>query len=226
MAAATGPVSASGRNVITSADAARGPRRDGTTWGRRMADAEMSERDADAAMAAALLSKVAGGDERAFEVLYRLASARLLGIGMRVLGDRVEAEDVLQDVFVAIWDKAAQFDAGRSSAWTWLGTIMRNRAIDRLRASPSALQRAPLDLAEMLPDPAPSPAAQADARSQRSRLDDCLARLGARGQALIRTAFFEGVTYDELAARTGSPLGSVKSWIRRGLLQLRECLDQ
>ena len=80
--------------------------------------------------------------------------------------------------------------------------------------------------AETVPDPAPSPASQADARSQRSRLDDCLGRLGQRGQALIRTAFFEGVTYDELAARTGSPLGSVKSWIRRGLLQLRECLDQ
>lgn len=191
-----------------------------------MADVEMTERDADVVLDAALLSKVAGGDEQAFASLYRLTSARLLGIGMRVLGDRSEAEDVLQDVYVSVWAKAAQFDAARSSPLTWLGTIMRNRAIDRLRASPAAMQRAPIELAEMVSDPAPSPAARADAGTQRSRLDDCLARLEARGQALIRTAFFEGATYGELAVRTGSPLGSVKSWIRRGLLQLRECLEQ
>lgn len=191
-----------------------------------MGDSELAGRDADAALATALLSQVAARDEQAFEALYRLTSARLLGIGIRVLGDRAEAEDVLQDVYIAVWAKAVQFDATRSSAWTWLGTIARNRAIDRLRALPAVVRRAPIELAETLPDPAPSPAAQADARSQRTRLDDCLGRLEARGRALIRTAFFEGATYDELALRTGSPLGSVKSWIRRGLLQLRECLER
>jgi RNA polymerase sigma-70 factor (ECF subfamily) len=195
-------------------------------WEDPMAPAQATERDPDADQMTALLSQVAGGDERAFEALYQLTSARLLGIGMRVLGDRAESEDVLQDVYVAVWAKATQFDASRASAWTWLGTIMRNRAIDRLRAQPATVQRAPIELAEMLSDPGPSPATQADARGQRSRLDDCLARLEARGQALIRTAFFEGATYDELATRTGSPLGSVKSWIRRGLLQLRECLER
>jgi len=187
---------------------------------------DLPGRDADAALATALLLRVAARDEKAFESLYRLTSARLLGIGMRVLGDRAEAEDVLQEVYVTVWAKALQFDQQRANAWTWLGAIARNRAIDRRRSLPAATRRAPMELGETVPDPAPSPAAQADARSQRGRLDECLGRLGEPGQGLIRTAFFEGVTYDELAARIGSPLGSVKSWIRRGLLQLRECLDR
>jgi len=191
-----------------------------------MGGSDTLERDASRALANDLLSQVARRDEQAFEALYRLTSSRLLGIGMRVLGDRAEAEDVLQEVYIAVWSKAVQFDAGRANAWTWLGTIARNRAIDRLRARPSSVQRAPIELAESLPDPSPSPASQADARSQRSRLDDCLGGLEPRGQTLIRTAFFEGATYDEIASRTGSPLGSVKSWIRRGLLQLRECLER
>jgi RNA polymerase sigma-70 factor (ECF subfamily) len=194
--------------------------------GNRLTDSDRAGLDDTAAAVAALLARVAGRDEQAFEALYRLTSARLLGIGMRVLGDRAEAEDVLQDVYITVWAQAGKFDIARASAWTWLGTIVRNRAIDRLRAAPSKLRRAPIELAESLPDPTPSPAAQADAGSQGTRLDDCLGRLEPRGQSLIRTAFFEGATYDELATRTGSPLGSVKSWIRRGLLQLRECLER
>lgn len=174
----------------------------------------------------ALLTRVAARDEQAFEALYRLTSGRLLGIGLRVLGDRAEAEDVLQDVFVSVWSKAVQFDAKRSSAMTWLGTIARNRAIDRLRALPSSATRAPLTLIDDLPDPGPSPGSRADADAEKSRLDDCLGLLEPRGQTLIRTAFFEGTSYAELAQQTGSPLGSVKSWIRRGLAQLRECLDR
>jgi RNA polymerase sigma-70 factor (ECF subfamily) len=213
-------------HTLASREIECGPRSALPDKGRWMEVEDMPGRDADAALATALLSRVAARDEQAFEALYRLTSSRLLGIGMRVLGDRAEAEDVLQEVYVTVWTKAMQFDAQRASAWTWLGTIARNRAIDRLRSLPSAMQRAPMELSETVPDPAPSPASQADTRSEHGRLDECLARLGQRGQALIRTAFFEGVTYDELAARTGSPLGSVKSWIRRGLLQLRECLDR
>ena len=177
-------------------------------------------------MANSLLQQVAKNDRKAFEALYRLTSARLLGIGMRVLNDRAEAEDVLQEVYIAVWGKAAQFDAARSSAWTWLGTIARNRAIDRLRSLPSAVLRAPMEVIDNVVDPSPSPASQADAQDDRARLDRCLGHLEPRGQSLIRTAFFEGATYDELAVRVGSPLGSVKSWIRRGLQQLRECLER
>jgi RNA polymerase sigma-70 factor (ECF subfamily) len=191
-----------------------------------MSDLSLAEGEALADPAGDLLSLVAGGDRRAFEALYRSTCSALLGICLRVLSDRAEAEDVLQDVYVTVWAKAAQFDPGRARATTWLGTIARNRAIDRLRALPAPSMRASLDDAETTPDPAPSPAAVAEAGSERQRIDTCIQQLEPRRQTLIRTAFFEGASYEELAARSGSPLGSVKSWIRRGLMQLKACLEQ
>jgi RNA polymerase sigma-70 factor (ECF subfamily) len=174
----------------------------------------------------ALLARVATGDRAAFESLYRDTSPTLLGICLRVLSDRAEAEDVLQDVFVSVWSRAAQFDARRAHAISWLCTIARNRAIDRLRALPAPATRAPIEVAEATPDPDASPMDSAASALDRERLDLCLERLDAQRQALIRTAFFEGATYAELASRSGSPLGSVKSWIRRALLQLKACLEQ
>lgn len=170
----------------------------------------------------ALLAQVARGDREAFETLYRLTSGLLFGICMRVLADRAESEDVLQEVYVTVWDKAVQFDAARASASTWLGMIARNRATGRLRALPPRMRMA----VDAIPDPGPSPAVEAEAATDRARLDDCLDQLHQRRRSLIRIAFFVGATYEELAARVGEPLGSVKSWIRRGLLQLRGCLEQ
>ena len=191
-----------------------------------MTDRSTPHRDNVSVGADALLMQVAHGDERAFEALYRLTSGALLGICLRVLADRGEAEDVLQEVYVTIWNKAAQFDALRSSAMTWLGTIARNRSIDRLRAQPASASRASIDIAETVRDDAPSPAARTEAAAQRERLDECLEQLEPRRQVLIRTAFFDGATYEDLASRSGSPLGSIKSWIRRGLMQLKACLEQ
>ena len=188
-----------------------------------MTDLVLPERNADAIDA--LLARVAGGDRAAFEDLYRDAAPLLLGICLRVLPDRAEAEDVLQDVFVTVWRKAAQFDGARARALTWMGAIARNRSIDRLRAMPHA-PRAPMALAEEAPDPAPSPAMQAEASADKARLEACVEQLEPRRQQLIRTAFFDNVTYEELAARTGSPIGSIKSWIRRGLQQLKACLER
>jgi RNA polymerase sigma-70 factor, ECF subfamily len=195
--------------------------------GRRMTpDLTAPERPATDDGLDALLQRVAGGDRAAFEALYRRSSPMLLGICLRVLGDRAEAEDVLQEAFVAIWSKAAQFDPQRARATTWLGSIARHRAIDRVRALPAAALRAPIELLDEAADPAPSPARQAEAATDKARLDDCLGQLEPRRQTLIRTAFYEGATYEELAQRAGSPLGSVKSWIRRGLLQLKACLER
>ena len=184
------------------------------------------ERDEHTLQIDAWLVRVGLGDREAFESLYRATSSGLMGVCMRVLADRSEAEEVLQDVFVSVWNKAAQFDAQRARATTWLGTIARNRAIDRLRAQPSPAMRAPIDDADVLPDPDASPALHAEAATERVRLDDCIGQLDARRQSLIRTAFFDGATYEELASRSNSPLGSVKSWIRRSLMQLRACLEQ
>lgn len=173
----------------------------------------------------AWLLRVADGDRKAFEQLYQATAARLLGVCLRVLPDRAEAEDVLQDVYVAVWRRAPQFSPEKSSAMTWLAAIARHRAIDRLRATPALVTRQAIDLADLEDDPESAPGARAEADSERSQLERCLGQLDARRRSLIRTAFFEGITYEDLAQRTGSPLGSIKSWIRRGLLQLRACLE-
>jgi len=142
-----------------------------------------------------------------------------------LLPDRAEAEDVLQEVYVGIWRKAGQFDPARASPITWLAMIARNKAIDRLRALPAANTQAPAEMVERAVDPSASPLQDAEASNDRARLDKCMEQLDDRRRGLIRTAFFDGATYEELAARIDSPLGTVKSWIRRGLLQLRACLE-
>jgi RNA polymerase sigma-70 factor, ECF subfamily len=172
----------------------------------------------------ALLSQIALGNREAFAALYRTTADKLFGICLRVLAERSEAEDALQDVFTTVWRKAAHFDSSRASAGTWLAMIARSKAIDRLRALPARKSQTSLELTQDLEDPGLSPPQEAQAATDRARLERCLDLLDARRRGLIRAAFFDGSTYEELAARTQSPLGSVKSWIRRGLLQLRECL--
>jgi RNA polymerase sigma-70 factor (ECF subfamily) len=175
---------------------------------------------------APLLAQVAAGRRDAFESLYRKTSPTLLGICLRVLRDRDEAEDVLQEVYVTVWSRAGQFDVGRARAMTWLGSIARNRAIDRVRARPSPVHHTPIEGLELADEDAPTAAAGIDALRERAQLDECIAQLEPKRRSLIRTAFFESVTYEVLAARVDAPLGSVKSWIRRGLQQLKACLER
>jgi RNA polymerase sigma-70 factor, ECF subfamily len=172
-----------------------------------------------------LLAQVAMGNRAAFETLYRTTANRLFGICLRVLTQRAEAEDALQDVYTAVWRKAAQFDPAKANATSWLAMIARNKSIDRLRAMPSRQSRGSLELAENVADPGASPPHQVQTSTDRAQLDHCLERLEPRRRSLIRAAFFDGLTYEELAAKIEAPLGSIKSWIRRGLMQLRECLE-
>lgn len=173
-----------------------------------------------------LLIAVAGGDAHAFERLYRSTSAKLFGICLRVVKQRSDAEDVLQDVYTTIWRKANQYDAARASAITWLAMMARTKSIDRLRAGGNERNSVAIDLVEDLRDPNPSAFASAEASDQSRQLDACLDELETQRRNLIRIAFFEGATYEELAARSGSPLGTIKSWIRRGLLRLKACLER
>lgn len=173
-----------------------------------------------------LLTEIALGSRPAFEKLYRDCAPQLFAICLRIVSQRSEAEDVLQEVFATVWRKAAQYDIERAGAMTWLSMIARNKAIDRLRSQPSSRQAEPLDMAEQIADPTASPQLDAQASADRDRLADCLQQLDAQRRSLIRTAFFDGSTYEDLARRIGSPLGTVKSWIRRALMQLRECLEQ
>ena len=179
----------------------------------------------DHGSAEALLGQVALGNRTAFETLYRDTSSRLFGICLRVLNQRAEAEEVLQEVYTSVWRKAGQFDATRASAMSWLSMMARNKSIDRLRAMPSRSARTPIELADEIEDPGASPAQQAEMLTERARLENCLQQLEPKRHSLIRAAIFNGATYEELAARIEAPLGSVKSWIRRGLMQLRTCLD-
>lgn len=172
-----------------------------------------------------LLAQVALGNRAAFESLYHATADKLFGICVRVLGERAEAEEALQEVFTNVWRKAAQFDASKASAMSWLGMMARNKSIDRLRAQPQRNSLSPLELAADLADPGASPLQQTEALTERDRLAHCLEQLEPRRRMLIRAAFFGGFTYEELAARAQAPLGSIKSWIRRGLMQLRACLE-
>jgi RNA polymerase sigma-70 factor, ECF subfamily len=173
-----------------------------------------------------LLKDIALGSRQAFEKLYRDASPQLFAICLRIVPQRPEAEDVLQEVFATVWRKAAQYDVERAGAMSWLAMIARNKAIDRIRSQAQARNSEPLEMADEIADPAASPQLDAQASAERARLNECMKRLDERRRSLIRAAFFDGSTYEELAVRIGSPLGTVKSWIRRGLLQLRECLEQ
>ncbi|WP_236611839.1 sigma-70 family RNA polymerase sigma factor [Phenylobacterium zucineum] len=175
---------------------------------------------------AALMPRIADGDREALRQLYEATSSKLFGVCLRILADREESEDVLQEVYVTIWRRADRFDAARASVMTWIATIARNRAIDRLRARGPMARAEPVEELEIADESQVGAEALLSAADDRARLAACLGELDERTQTVIRTAFFEGVTYDALARRMETPLGTVKSWIRRGLAKLRGCLEQ
>lgn len=172
----------------------------------------------------ALLLRVAGGERPALRDLYDRTSAKLFGICMRICADQQGAEDVLQDVYIAVWNRAASFDRERSSPITWLATIARNRAIDWRRSRQRVDATLPIDAASAIADPAPDASDAIDDARLAARLRACLASLDRRAESAIREAYFGGLTYAELATRDAVPLGTMKSWIRRGLDRLRKCL--
>jgi RNA polymerase sigma-70 factor (ECF subfamily) len=172
------------------------------------------------------LRRSAEGDRSALHDLYRATSAKLFGICLRILKDGGEAEEALREVYLAVWQRAHFFDPGQASPITWLVAIARHRAIDRLRSGTRLRASAPVEAALDLVDPAPSAAAAVEIADERRRLEGCLAELEQQQAFAIRTAFLEGCTYDELAIRLALPPGTVKTWIRRGLSNLRTCLER
>ena len=185
--------------------------------------------DSEAASGRAILSRalgrIAAGDEAALRDVYDRTSGKLFGICLRILGDRGEAEDALQDVYVSVWRRAGSFDGSRASPITWLATLARNRAIDRLRSAKRLRSAAPAEAAAEVADPAPSALDRLEASETGGRLNECLGELEERTGDAIREAFFGGFTYAELAGRMRVPLGTMKSWVRRGLMKLKDCLE-
>lgn len=173
---------------------------------------------------AALLDAVARDDRQAFADLYRRTSAKLFGICVRLMPTEAEAQEVLQEVYVLVWRKADRFDVGKASAITWLATLARNKAIDRLRRHSLASEG--MEAAAEVEDDSPSAFDVIGDAEDAARLGVCLEELDERARAMIRAAFLDGASYPELAEREHVPLGTMKSWIRRGLQRLRGCLER
>ena len=186
----------------------------------------------------ALLIDVGNGDRAAFKQVYELTSARLLGVVLRVNTHRGEAEEVLQDVYVSVWHLAAQFQQVRGDALAWLVSVARNRAIDSVRLRQRRPQAAGCGFADAGAESAgpygpydgltcgrPGPHEQCSAASDAAELHECLSALSPPQRHSLVLAYCEGLSHAEIAQRLGRPVGSVKSWVRRGLMELRERFD-
>ncbi len=184
-----------------------------------------SRESGDAMALAVLLGQVATGDRNALAELYSRTSAQLLGLVLRMLHRQEIAEEVLHDAYLRIWHNAATFPAQRGPAMGWMVAIVRSAAMDRLRR-----QRREVPLESLPdydgPDAEAGDAAAAPATAEGRALADCLAQLEAEQRNCLLLAYYHGLTHEELAQRLERPLGTVKSWIRRSLLRLRQCLDR
>jgi RNA polymerase sigma-70 factor (ECF subfamily) len=174
----------------------------------------------------ALLGRCALRDSRALSELYRLVAPQLLGVLMRLLRRRAVAEEALQDVMVRVWQRANQFEAYRGRGMAWLVSVARNRAIDLLRSQRA--QHVSLDdsPAHEIADESGNDDLEMSATDKmRSALDRCLGGLSTEQRQCITLAYVNGYSHDEISRSVGSPLGTVKSWVRRGLTSLKKCLE-
>ena len=170
-----------------------------------------------------LLKAIAARDEAALAQLYDRYRAILFGLLMRILNNREEAEDVLQEVFLQVWRKAADFDENRGRPFTWLVTLARSRGIDRLRTLASrerVAEAGAREVSEVISDAA----TDALKSEQRGLVSDALAKLPDEQKRPIMLAYFDGLTQTEIATRLGAPLGTVKTRMRTGMIRLRELL--
>ena len=180
----------------------------------------------NSAILAELLLATAGGDRDAFRQLYGAVSAKLFGVALRILQRRELAEEVLQEVFVRIWAHAAEYQSALGSPMTWMIAIARNQALDIRRRGRDRVPGDEGELLEHVPAPTPNPLDWALASSEARALERCLRELSEAQRDCIVKAYVEGYTQQELASQMERPLGTIKSWIRRGLLQLKDCLER
>ncbi|MGH8750637.1 MAG: sigma-70 family RNA polymerase sigma factor [Burkholderiales bacterium] len=171
-----------------------------------------------------LLAQCALGSQSAFADLYRHTSAKLFGVALRILRREDWAEEVLQDSFVNIWKHAAEYTSSKSAPMTWMTSIVRNRALDLLRRPNPEIAQEDESLIEQFEDDKPGPLQQLLQSKQAGALARCLQQLEARQRQSIMLAFYHGLTHAELAQHLREPLGTVKTWIRRGLERLKGCL--
>jgi len=165
-----------------------------------------------------LLAATAEGDKNAFSRLYRLTSPKLYAVALRILRIEGTAQDCLQEAFLSVWRQAGSYQRGKAAPMTWLVTIVRNRALDMLRRQHHDLLAEDVELDMLI---APDTAVPFD----RMAIDTCMQTLKAGQRECIALAYYEGLTHPELANRLDRPVGTINTWIRRGLEQLRRCLQ-
>lgn len=185
---------------------------------------------------AQLLNRITRQDKHALRALYNNASPKLMGILMRMLGNRPDAEDALQDVMIKIWNRAAAFDPEKGTGMGWICAITRNHALDCLRASRPARVRTAYsggysgddqdDPIARLPDPTPGAEETSLARTEMMRVVACIKELPEDRATAVQGAYLQGLSYQELAGRFEVPLNTMRTWLRRALISLRECLER
>jgi RNA polymerase sigma-70 factor, ECF subfamily len=174
---------------------------------------------------AGLMAEVARGDRIAFAALYRATSSKLYGIILRILKRQDLADETLQDVYIKIWQAAGDYDHSKGSPVTWMATIARNRAIDEVRRmAPISLDDAPetLEFASKEPDAF----SQLQSKQDLQRLLACMDQLEPDRREMVRAAYFDGASREQLAAKYGSPVATIKTWLHRSLAQLKDCVGR
>ena len=179
------------------------------------------------AMLAALLARVATGDEQALERLYDMVSSRVFGVALQILRDRSAAEEATAEVFTQVWKQAGRYDASKGSPIGWFLTLARTRSIDLLRSrSRAAAREESLAAALSVADPTPDPESASAQDLEAVRVRRALRRLPADQREALLAAYYAGLSHSEVAKALGAPLGTVKTRIRAGLMHLRLLLEE
>ena len=171
-----------------------------------------------------LLAAVAKGDQPAFERLYTATRAKLYGVALRILRRADLADEVLQESFVKIWSSAGQFDPAMASPITWMVAIVRNRAIDLVRRKTDASLEEMPEVLETTAADNPDPMAGRARSEELQRLLACIGRLDGERRKLVLLAYYNGWSREQLAQQFDKPVNTIKTWLRRSLLEIRECL--
>lgn len=172
-----------------------------------------------------LLAGVARGEEAAFAALYQATSAKLYAIALRILRSREAAEDVVQDSYTKVWERAGAFDPRIASPITWMAAIVRNRALDEIRKR-SVRPQADVSELDNIEADEEHPVEAIGRREDVERMLRCLEGLEPEKRQMVRLAYLDGLSREALAKRFGRPEGTIKTWLHRSLLQLKGCLEQ
>jgi RNA polymerase sigma-70 factor (ECF subfamily) len=174
----------------------------------------------------ALLAACAQGNRAAFEQLYHQTSAKLFGVALRIVRQEGLAEEVLQDCYIRIWNRAADYREGLAAPMTWMASIVRNRSLDWVRRVNPEVIDVEGEIIEGVASDGPGPLTALERSRDGAALARCLGELESKQRQAILLAFHDGLSHSELAAHLRQPLGTVKTWVRRGLAKLKACLGE